>query len=132
MLRRERLLATLQGHPVDRPSVSFYELDGQQDPTDSDQFNIFNHPSWKPLLELAKEKTDIIFMQSIPFRNEPPDPVAELRKTEKFFDESGNYITVQTICAGSRLLVLRQKRERDINTVWTVEYLCKDIDDFEA
>jgi hypothetical protein len=28
MTRRERLTATMQGHPVDRPAVNFYEIGG--------------------------------------------------------------------------------------------------------
>ena len=42
MTRRERLMATLRGEPVDRPSVSFYEIGGFQiNPTDPDPYNIY-------------------------------------------------------------------------------------------
>ena len=35
MTRRQRLMATLRGEPVDRPAVSFYELNGlDEDPGD--------------------------------------------------------------------------------------------------
>jgi len=41
MNRRERLMATLQGCPVDRPAVNFYEIGGfNADPNDPDDFNI--------------------------------------------------------------------------------------------
>ena len=41
MTRRERLMATLRGEPVDRPAVSFYEIGGfQSDPADPDPYNI--------------------------------------------------------------------------------------------
>jgi len=41
MTRRERLMATLEGKPVDRPAVSFYELNGlDEDPCNDDPFNI--------------------------------------------------------------------------------------------
>ena len=57
MNRRERLMATLRGEPVDRPAVSFYELNGlDQNPDDPDPFNIFSDLSWAPLL--APKGTD--------------------------------------------------------------------------
>jgi len=53
--RRERLMRTLRGEPVDRPAVSFYEIGGiPMDPTDPDSFNIYNSPDWQPLLQLAE------------------------------------------------------------------------------
>ena len=61
MNRRQRLLATFSGKPVDRPPVSFYEIGSfKYDPDDPDEFNVHNDSSWRPLLELAEEKTDII------------------------------------------------------------------------
>ena len=64
MNRRERLMATLQGRPVDRPAVNFYEIGGfNVDPNDPDEFNIYNDPSWKPLLDLAENETDLIRMR---------------------------------------------------------------------
>ena len=59
MTRRERLMATLRGEPVDRPAVSFYEIGGFPiDPADPDPYNIYNAPDWQPLLQLAEEHTD--------------------------------------------------------------------------
>ena len=47
MTRRERLMATLRGKAVDRPAVNFYEIGGFQiDPSDPDEFNVYNDPSW--------------------------------------------------------------------------------------
>ncbi len=41
MTRRERLMATLRGDPVDRPAVSFYEINGlDENPDNPDPFNI--------------------------------------------------------------------------------------------
>ncbi len=132
MTRRERLMATLNGQPADRPPVSFYELDGQQDPDDPDPFNIFNHPSWRPLLDLTREKTDLIARRGVPLRNRPPDPAAELRKTDTLEDDKGSRHAVTTIRAGKRVLTERTRRDRDVDTVWTVEHLCKDVEDFKA
>ena len=51
MTRRERILATLRGDQVDRPAVSFYELNGlDENPSNNDPFNIYSHPSWRPLI----------------------------------------------------------------------------------
>lgn len=60
MTRRERLLATLRGEAVDRPAVSFHEIGGFiVNPDDPDEYNIYNSPSWQPLLKMAEEQTDI-------------------------------------------------------------------------
>jgi len=59
MNRRDRLMATLNGEPVDRPAVNFYELNGlDEDPNDSNPFNIYSDPRWKPLIDLTREKTE--------------------------------------------------------------------------
>ncbi|MBW8016687.1 MAG: hypothetical protein FVQ82_10905 [Planctomycetes bacterium] len=64
-------MATLRGEPVDRPAVSFYELNGlDEDYNDPDPFNIYNDPSWKPLIDLTKDHTDRIVMRSVPFITE--------------------------------------------------------------
>ena len=72
MTRRERLMATLRGEPVDRPPVSFYELNGlDEHPNDHDPFNIYADHSWQPLIERTRAKTDRIVMRgvtSIPYR----------------------------------------------------------------
>lgn len=61
MTRKERLMAVLRGEPVDRPPVCFYEIGGySEDENDPDLFNIYNHPSWKPLLKLAREKQTVL------------------------------------------------------------------------
>jgi len=58
-------MATLRGEPVDRPAVNFYEIGGfQVDPSDPDEFNVYNDPSWQPLLEPAEEQTDLIRLRS--------------------------------------------------------------------
>ena len=132
MTRRERLMATLRGEAVDRPPVSFYEIDGSQDTENPDPFNIYNHPSWKPLIELASNRSDRIVRRGVNFNNSPYDPLAELAKTETRLDEAGSLLTATTIKAGKRILTTRTKRDRDIDTVWTTEHLLKDLDDLKA
>ena len=65
MNRRERLMATLRGETVDRPAVSFYEIGlKKRNPDDPDEFNVYNGPTWRPLVELAEEQTDVIRLTS--------------------------------------------------------------------
>ena len=132
MTRRERLMAALRGERVDRPPVSFYEIDGSQDMHDPDPFNIYSHPSWKPLIELARAKTDCIVLRGVPFKNTPPDPLSALTKTETVLDAQGSRLTTTTIRAGRRMLTRRTRQDPDINTVWTLEHLLKDVEDAKA
>ncbi|MHC4505068.1 MAG: uroporphyrinogen decarboxylase family protein, partial [Planctomycetota bacterium] len=132
MNRRARLMATLRGEPVDRPPVSFYELGGlDEDPLNTDPFNVYNDPSWAPLIALTREKTDRIVMRSVPFRNAPPDPVRELTTVETHYEGSSR-ITTRTVRAAGRTLLERTRRDPDVNTVWTTEHLLKDADDLRA
>jgi len=132
MNRRERLMAALRGEPVDRPPVSFYEIDGSQDIAGRDPFNIYSHPSWKPLIDLARAKTDRIVRRYVPFKNAPADPLAELSRTESHIDGHGNRLTTNTIRAGKRILTSRLRRDPDVNTIWTLEHLLKDTEDVKA
>lgn len=125
-------MASLQGRPVDRPAVSFYEIGGfAVDPSNPDPFNIYNDPSWHPLLELAEEKTDLIRMRGA--RAKPRHP--EIRN--RFFTWS-----TQTGAAAKRHELqlriakrnLQQVQQRDlaVDTWWMVEHLLKDEADIEA
>jgi hypothetical protein len=130
--RRERLMATLRGEPVDRPPVSFYELNGLDEKTgDSDPYNIYNHPSWKPLLDLAREKTDRIVMRGVPFLGAPPDPWDEITTTETWSD-GGSLYRKRTIRFGKRALTEVTRRDPDVNTIWQIEPLFKGPEDVET
>jgi len=124
-------MATLRGEAVDRPAVSFYEVGGFQiDPEDPDPYNIYNSPDWQPLLQLAENHSDIIRMVS-PARALP----AEMRGGHFRQDtqDDGETRTTRTeLTVGGRALTQVTKRERQINTVWTVEHLLKDAADVEA
>jgi hypothetical protein len=132
MTRRERLLTTLQGKPVDRPAVSFYELNGlDEDPNDPNPFNIFSHPSWRPLLELTREKTDRIVMRGVGFREIAPDPIGHLAKDETWLHGPTRFVR-RTVAAASRPLTMQTRQDADINTVWTTEHLLKSVEDLDA
>jgi len=132
MTRRERLMATLRGETVDRPAFSFYEINGfDQDADNSDPFNIYSDPSWRPLIELACEKTDRIVMRDVKCVNGIADPMREIAE-EKTCAENGSRIIVTAIKAGNRTLTSRTRRNPDVDTVWTDEHLLKDTEDLKA
>lgn len=132
MTRRERLTATLNGIPVDRPPVNFYEIDGSQDIESRDPFNIYSDPSWKPLIQLAREKTDCIVRRCVGFRNAPEDPLSELTTSHTETMPEGSRITTRTVRIGKKILTTRTRRDPDVNTVWTLEHLLKDTEDLRA
>lgn len=128
MTRRERLLATLQGRPVDRPAVSFYEIGGFDiDPDDPDPFNVYNDPSWRPLLQLAEEQTDLIRLRSARVTR-ADSPIFTTEITE----ENCSRLTRTTVRVAGRTLTSLMRRDPDVNTIWVLEHLCKDLDDLKA
>ena len=146
MNRRQRLMATLRGEPVDRPAVSFYELNGlDEDCNNQDPFNIYSDPSWRELIELTRDHTDRIVMRTVPFIDDqtavgnqeqrvgvPSDPLAGISQESITFDANGSRIVTRTINAGERTLTSRTRQDKDVNTIWTLEHLLKDEDDLKA
>jgi hypothetical protein len=133
MNRRERLMATFRGEPVDRSPVCFYELNGlDENIDDQDSFNIYNHPSWAPLIELTREKTDRIVMRSIQLKDAPLSPIDDCTTIESWLDENGRRFIRHTIRYGSHTLTEVTRRDPDINTVWVVEHLLKNVEDLET
>lgn len=132
MNRHERLMATLRGEPVDRPAVSFYEINGLDErPDDPDPFNIYSHPSWAPLIELAREKSDRIVMRSVPLRGAGHDPLAECTTVETWTEGTTRY-TRRTIRCGRRVFTATDRRDQDVNTTWRLEHFLKGPDDLRA
>jgi hypothetical protein len=132
MHRRDRLMTTLRGLPVDRPAVSFYEINGLDErPDDPDPFNIYSHPSWWPLIDLAREKTDRIVMRSVALRDAPPDPLVELTTTETWY-ENGTRYTRRTIRHARHVFTAVDRRDPDVNTTWRIEHFLKGPDDLKA
>jgi hypothetical protein len=161
--RRERLMATLCGKPVDRPAVNFYEVGGfQVDPSDPDEFNVYNDPSWQPLLRLAEEQTDLIRMRS-PVKSRSHEVISDKPDgdlsprlatrggaADKYRDESrpsegrdeffkteeyvekGCHFTFTTLKIGGRNMTGLRRRSPEVDTVWTVEHLLKNPEDLKA
>jgi len=143
MTRRERLMATLRGQPVDRPAVNFYEIGGfAVDPDDPDEFNVYNDLSWRPLLQLAEERTDLIRMRSAvrsrswdPYRTLPPKAMEEgLRDLVQLHEYRQDewHCTRVTIRIGGRVLSSTTRRSGNADTIWTTEHLLKNTDDLLA
>ena len=137
MTRRERLIATLKGEPVDRPAVSFYEIGGFSiDRNDPDAYNIYNAPSWQPLLDLAGKQTDIIRLVS-PVRAQSHlswagSDAPEIRKKlvdELTWEEKNSRFTRLTYRINGKSLTTLSRRDKELDTVWVVEPLLKTTED---
>ena len=143
MTSRERLMATLRGEPVDRPAVNFYEIGGFKiDPSDPDEFNVYNDPSWQPLLQLAEEQTDLIRMRSSvrPRSHEVEMSLDRTRaancrdeffQTEKYMEDGRRFRRVR-LKVGDRTMTSLTRRSPKVDTVWTIEHLLKSVDDLKA
>ncbi len=135
MNRKERLMRTLEGRTVDRPPVSFYEIDGfTQNIRDTDPFNIYSDPSWEPLLALAREKTDVIVNTgtTISAGNTTVDIVPEKYVESETREINERRITRTSIRSKGKILSSEMVREKDIDTTWLTEHLLKDADDLKA
>lgn len=132
MTRRERLMATLRGEPVDRPAVSFYEIGGfSPNPDDPNEFNIYNDPSWRPLLQLAEEKTDVMRMCGPAVTNAPNNCRSEYFTTDQYV-ENGSLFTRTTLKVAGRIMTSIARRDPAVDTTWSLEHLLKDVDDLKA
>ncbi len=132
MTRRDRLLNTLAGRPVDRPAFNFYEINGlDQDPADESPFNIYADPSWKPLIEIARDKTDRMPLRNLPLVPAPDCPLEAIAKREERI-EGGSLLVTTAIRCADRVLTSRTRRDPDVDTIWTLEHLLKDADDLRA
>lgn len=124
-------MAILRGEPVDRPAVNFYEIGGfAVDPSDPDPFNVYNDPSWEPLLQLAEEQTDLIRMRSpVKLRCHEVDLSRHERRE---YIKDGYRFNRVTLKAGGRTLTSLTRRSPDVDTTWMIEPLLKNTDDLKA
>ena len=133
-------MATLRGETVDRPAVNFYEIGGfSVNPGDPDEYNIYNSPSWEPLLTLAEERTDIIRMVSpvraqshISWNGSESSEIARQYIKEIVREENGSRFTRRIYTVGGRELTSLTRRDKDLDTVWIIEPLLKNTDDVKV
>ncbi len=132
MTSQERLQATLAGSPVDRPAVSFYEIGGfTVNPDDPDSYNIYNDPSWRPLLTLAEEETDLMRFTG-PIAQPTPYNCRGDFITETTEEREGARFHRTVVQVGNRSLTGLSRRDPGLDTVWVIEHLIKDVDDLRA
>ena len=140
MTRKERLWATLRGERVDRPAVSFHEIGGFiVNPDDRDEYNIYNSSSWQPLLKMAEDETDIIRMVS-PVRAQSHlawDGSDNLGIRKQFVEEhtwenNNSRYTRLTFRVSGNELTTTSRRDKELDTVWTVENLLKNTHDVKT
>ncbi len=130
-------MATLRGEPVDRPAVSFHEIGGFiVHPHDKDEYNIYNSPSWQPLLEMAEEQTDIIRMVSpvraqshLAWDGSDKIGVRNQYAEEKSWEDHDSRYTRITYRINGKELTSTTRRDKELDTVWTIEHLLKNISD---
>lgn len=133
MTRKERLLATFRGEKVDRPPICFYELNGyDQDCDIPDEFNIYNHPSWRELIDMVESKSDRIVLKHVPFKYRKASALDLMTRTEQYYDKQGSICTNIFYELPDRTLVRRTRKEKDIDTIWTIEHQLKSVDDLKA
>ena len=132
MTRKERLIRTMEGKAVDRPAVSFYEISGMENRSAEDPFNIYSDPSWQPLLQLALEKTDIILMRSVGIKDMIKGEIDDMTSEKIWFNDAGSRFVKTNIETPTKTLTQTTRRDLDTDTVWTIEHMLKDVDDFKA
>ncbi|NLW85258.1 MAG: hypothetical protein GXY38_00095, partial [Planctomycetes bacterium] len=112
MNRRQRLLAALQGKAVDRPPVSFYEITGFEPRNGDDPYNIFSHPSWREVLDMARDRTDVILMHGLKWKGQA-DPLAELTTYTRNTDSNGSLHITMTIRHAGKTFTRKTRRDPD-------------------
>ena len=136
MTPRERLLAAIAGEQTDRVPVNCYELVAY-DP--NCWYN--QRDSYKPLMDLTREKTDCAFMASLPaapFGNtadavrgvEAQSPAGRNITTKKRRQGKTLYIETTYHTPKGKLSSLH-RIDDDVFTVWTIEHLLKTTDDID-
>lgn len=130
MTGKERLTAILKGETVDRPALNFYEIGGfKVDPKDMDPYNIYNSSSWNELLNIAEEQTDVIRMRA-------PDKIKENHLYNEFFkietyEENTSLFTKTTLKIEKKVMTSLTRRDREVDTIWTLKHLLDDEDDLK-
>jgi len=136
MKSRQRLLKALELKQTDRIGINCYELN----PYDTNSW--YNkQPSYKPLMDIVRQKTDCIYMACLPVSPFTNAAVAvtgaetDLRQSELVTIEKwrkGNSHFTQTVYRTPKgPLKTVHRTDDNIYTVWTIEHLLKTIDDID-
>ena len=122
MTSKERLLKTLRWEPTDRVPVSTYELV----PFGADPW-YESEPSYQDLLKLIAEKTDILYLWDKPAKNRCAWDEEYRRWSEG--ESTFQYYILHTPKGDITRLT---RRDRNLNTNWTVEPWFKSIEEIET
>ena len=127
MTSRERLLCVLNGKTPDRVPISTYELVGY------DTKNFCNiEPSYKPLMDYIREKTDCIAMwnplsdQGLAASSLPVD----LKQVKHKLPDGQETQSILRI--GSKTLTSTTRSIDNVYTTWETEPWCKNTDDVDT
>ena len=117
---------------MDRPALSFYEIGAcRYDPDDLDPYNVRNDPSWRPLLGLAEEQTDIMRCFR-PICTPSADNCHDEFFRTQTWQEGNSRFTRTTLNVAGRTMTSLVRRDAQVDTSWTLEHLLKDTDDIKA
>jgi len=125
MNSKERLLACLRGEVPDRVPISTYELCGHN----PDSFEN-KDPSYASLMEFIRTHTDCIYMTGVGVANRRADACSW--ETLETYDDGDQHVTRRVLHTPGGDLTLTTSRSDDVMTTWTVEHLCKNLDDLRT
>ncbi|MFO7636416.1 MAG: uroporphyrinogen decarboxylase family protein [Clostridia bacterium] len=122
MNSKQRILSALRHQPLDRVPVSTYEIVAHKK-------NTFytTDPSYSNLVSYIKEKTDCIFYM---YETRNPSNPGIFETLE--WQEGNDTYSKDIIHTPDRDLVCLKKKMAGIETWWTLEHYCKDLDDMRA
>ncbi|RKX69984.1 MAG: hypothetical protein DRP60_16125 [Spirochaetes bacterium] len=122
--------AALRKEPVDRVPVNFYEIGGfDVDTENPDPFNIYSSESWKRLLKLAADRSDLILMRTPKCltRSEAYEEMA----SETIQDDGKERLITTTISLGNRQFTQVQKIDCNLDTIWTPKHFAMQPEDID-
>lgn len=122
-------MASVRGQSVDRPPVSFYELNGWNDLLfdGKPEYNIYTDPSWRELLDITRDHTDRIHFGNIRFKTKPIENLT----WNSWGEPNGNEVYEWVYHLGDKTYTRRMKREPDVDTLWTTQHLLCDAEDLD-
>jgi len=126
MTSRERLLSAITLKPTDRVPISTYELVGYN----SQAFEN-NQPSYKPLMDYIREKTDCICMWDLRSNMRVAQSSYEVlidTNKKRTDDYTETYFTLHT---PKGPLTSSNRIYDNLNTTWTFERWCKSLADVD-
>ena len=127
MNSKERLLAVLKGQKPDRVPISTYELAGYN----SRSFEN-NEPSYKPLMEVIRERTDCVCMWEPACNAVFLESAYLVESSVENVRQDSATVTTKIVQTPKGFLKQVTKVIDNVHTVWEVEHWCKSIEDVDG